>query len=197
MCLDRARALCAKFDRASHFRAEEELQDDEDWSAYCAACPAELPLGLLATGAMSFAATLRPAHKAPWYFDNAASHNTTNDMSMLDNVIKIDPFLIGGIGLGCVATHLGELKLAFLPRPFGKCYFVPSMGVNLISLGYIHRCGGTYSSSPKLTLTVSTTPGMSVQSITGPNNLHKVPSAFLKLHDLSEPDVSPVVTQPP
>ena len=29
MCLDRVRALCAKFDRASHFRAEEESQDDE------------------------------------------------------------------------------------------------------------------------------------------------------------------------
>jgi hypothetical protein len=71
---------------------------------------------------------------------------------------------------GCVATHLGELKLAFLPRPFGKCYFVLSMGVNLISLGYINRCGGTYSSSPKLTLTVSTAPGVSVQSNMGPNN---------------------------
>ena len=103
---------------------------------------------------------------------------------MLDNVITIEPFLIGGIGSGCVATHLGELKVAFLPRPFGKCYFVPSMGVNLISLGYINRCGGTYAASPKLTLTVSTAPGLSVQSAMGPNNLHKVPSAFLKRHDL-------------
>jgi len=151
MRIDRTRALCVQFDRASYLRTDSKSQEDEDWSAYCAACPARwnhseelLPLRLLATGAMCIAATPRSFCKALCYFDNTASHNMTYDASMLDNVIRIDPFLIGSIAPGCIAIHLGELVVAFLPRPFSKCNFVPSMNINLISLGYIDRCGEIY-----------------------------------------------------
>ena len=78
------------------------------------------------------------------FYDNACSYSMVTTLDSLDNVkLLMSPFYIGGIGGSSLyATHVGMLK--GFPANLAKAYWGPRFDVDLISLGYIQRCGGYY-----------------------------------------------------
>ena len=78
------------------------------------------------------------------YYDNACSYSMVKDLSSLTHVELLrDPFYIGGIaGSSLYATHSGQTK--GFPFNLAKAYWGPQFDVDLTSLGYIQRCGGSY-----------------------------------------------------
>lgn len=65
-------------------------------------------------------------------------------MTSLDHITELPvPFLIGGIGGASIyATHSGLLK--GFPSNLAQAYWGPKFDVDLVSLGHIQRCGGSY-----------------------------------------------------
>jgi hypothetical protein len=101
-----------------------------------------LRLFLLQRNVVTFIGTLRvPTH-----------HITSNSENLLCLRKLPSKLLIGGIGSGVYATHVG--KLNFLPDELSVCYYVPGASHNLISLGDIHANGGSYCTSGLNTLSV-------------------------------------------
>jgi hypothetical protein len=62
------------------------------------------------------------------------------------------PFRLGGVGAGILVTHIGTLP--FLPADMGTTYFSAEASANLLSLGQVQRCGGSYRSLPSMQLGV-------------------------------------------
>ena len=122
-------------------------------------------------------------HTDPWFADNAASYSTTNDPNMLESITAIEPFPIGGIGSGVIATHTGFLK--FLPREIAKCYLTPSTRINLLSLGYLNSKGASYH-TVGATLVVRYKNKTLFSSPRVQNNLTPVPSYLLTSQFCSE-----------
>ena len=131
------------------------------------ACP-DSPLLLHSSASLS---------PASWFYDSGASFSTVNDLAYLQNAVPVPPFSIGGIGSGVVATHVGTLP--FLPAPVSKAYYASGLVVNLISLGYIHRHGGSYRSTSDLSLTIEYGGVLLDTSRLGSNNLSPVSDALL------------------
>ena len=140
--------------------------------------PRDSALCAIATSEKAFAATTATS-KTPWYFDNAASMSTCNNIGDLIDVEEISPIVIGGIGSGVTVTHKGYVR--FLPRPIGECFYSPLMKVNLISLGTICRGGGSYHTCPgELALEISFNDVVIVKTHLTSNNLLPVPLNLIK-----------------
>ena len=75
--------------------------------------------------------------------DNCCSIPLTGDLSRLVNVKQLKySFKIYGLTSSATATHCGCLP--WLPTEISKCFYVPGVNNNLISLGYILHKGGSY-----------------------------------------------------
>ena len=75
--------------------------------------------------------------------DNCCSFSLTGNIKNLRDVIKLtEPVVINGLKSSVSATHCGTLP--WLPKEISKCYFIPGINNNLISLGYIVKQGGAY-----------------------------------------------------
>ena len=106
-------------------------------------------------------------------------------LSLLHIEVLPLPFLIGGIGGSALyATHSGQLK--GFPPHLAKAYWGPDFDVDLVSLGYIQRCGGSYLGKG-VSLQVFDTDGTLIdESVILDNNLFPVTSlASLDLHAFS------------
>ena len=77
-------------------------------------------------------------------WDCADSYHVTNDISLLTNVHPIQPNSFAGINGSLAATHAGYLP--FLPsiNNMNVCYYSENFSSTLLSLGYIHACGGQF-----------------------------------------------------
>ena len=91
--------------------------------------------------AVAFTAESLSFHK---FYDNACSYSMVRSLTSLLHVEALSvPFLIGGIGGSALyATHSGLLK--GFPPILAKAYWGPKFDVDLVSLGYLVRCGGSY-----------------------------------------------------
>jgi hypothetical protein len=116
----------------------------------------------------------------PWYWDNAASYSISNNFDNLIEVIPLSvPNWIGGVGTGVQLTHRGYLN--FLPRKLGLCWYSKDSAVNLISLGFWQRNGGSYSSSGTDYLTVMDSEGLLFDKVhLQKNNLSPVSAHILR-----------------
>ena len=90
---------------------------------------------------VAFTAESLSFHK---FYDNACSFSMVRSLTSLLHVEALSvPFLIGGIGGSALyATHSGLLK--GFPPILAKAYWGPKFDVDLVSLGYLVRCGGSY-----------------------------------------------------
>ena len=68
---------------------------------------------------------------------------------MLTNVERlVKPLLIGGVGGHILLTHKGLLKCLPSLNNINRAYYSKHLPINLISLGYLQRCGVFYSPDP-------------------------------------------------
>ena len=92
-------------------------------------------------------------------WDSADSYHVTNDIKLLTNVHPIQPNSFAGISGSLSATHAGYLP--FLPsiNNMNVCYYSPNFSSTLLSLGYIHACGGHFRTTeePKAIAVFATT----------------------------------------
>ena len=114
----------------------------DDYAFYMSSL-ASPSISLLSSSPLCINAYMAPTCTLRFY-DNACSYSMVKDINSLDNVEKLPtPFLIGGIGGSSVyATHHGLLQ--GFPLNLAKAYWGPLFDVDLTSLGYIQRCGGSY-----------------------------------------------------
>ena len=100
------------------------------------------------------------------YWDSGASLTATSVLSALIEVQEIQPFVIGGIDGGIVATHKG--RLPWLPADINKCYYAKELKVTLITLGYCNSkgydycCAGRRRPNEQCTMSLWKTPGVIV-----------------------------------
>jgi len=121
-------------------------------------------------------------------FDNCCTHSIVHDISLLRDVIPTDPVTIGGIKGAVKATHKGQLK--FLPEPYSTCLYSRDINVNLVSLGHIERCGGSYSAKD-LVLTVLAKDGSTLaKSYMSSRNIYPVQPESLACPGVTATDES-------
>ena len=83
---------------------------------------------------------------ASW--DNACSYSVTNDRTLFTNLYPLHPALhIGGVGGSCLATHAGYLSCLPAVNHMNLGLYCPSTPQTLLSLGHIHSCGGSFSTT--------------------------------------------------
>ena len=81
------------------------------------------------------------------YWDNAASTNQVNKLSLLTNVERCH-INFGTQFLPTVATHCGFNPSSILPYELSFSFWGPTFKYNLLSLGYLQKCGCTYATDP-------------------------------------------------
>jgi len=79
------------------------------------------------------------------HWDNACSFSITNNSRLLSNLRPLQPPIsIGGVGGSCLATHAGYLSILPSINHMNLALYSKDFPQTLLSLGHIHRCGGSY-----------------------------------------------------
>ena len=83
-----------------------------------------------------------------FFYDNCCSFSLVNRISfLLESKLLDAPFRIGGIADGILVTHVGTLPIQLLPTGLNIAFFSAQAQSCLLSLGFIHRSGGSYSTT--------------------------------------------------
>ena len=128
----------------------------------------------------------------PFYWDSCSSIMVVKNLSLLYASSRLTtPFRLGGIGTGIMVTHVGQLP--FLPPAMRMAYYSAEASANLLSLGQIQRCGGSYRSLPDMKLGVYDADGVLLDSASVMhNNLPIVSPTFYQSSYSSDACVSHV-----
>ena len=124
-------ALVARYEHAAYIAARQRLSQQHGSFTASFACMVAAPV--------FFGSTV-------WY-DNCCSYTIVNKLEFLVNCRRLKtPFRIGGISDGIFLTHRGSLPTSLLPDGLNDAFYSKDAQSCLLSLGFIHRAGGSYAS---------------------------------------------------
>lgn len=126
------------------------------------------------------------------HWDNACSFSITNNTRLLHNLRPLQPPIpIGGVGGSCLATHAGYLSILPSINHMNLALYSKDSPQTLLSLGYIHRCGGSYytTNQPDNCLVVNATDFITLDTspLTSNSNLSPVNYSLLNNTKASHP----------
>ena len=129
--------------------------------------------------------TSHPFPSPPAHWDNACSFTTTNNPHLLHSMLPLSPPIsMTGIGGTCRATHAGFLNILPSINHMNLALYSPSFPQTLLSLGHIHRSGGSYHTTnlpqPSLVIRLNDSVTLDVSPLTTNSNLS--PVNYTSLH---------------